>query len=448
MITFAGPAEVRGFYQKVREILQFVLVIIFVILPWLKWNNQPILLLDIFNRHFIIFGFNFYSHEAPLLFFFLILVLLSIFIITAVFGRLWCGWACPQTVFLHFVFNKIEKLIMGTYAKRQLSYRSTDSFTEQIKILAVYITFFLVSWVLAHSFVAYFMGAQQVTQYISDGPAQHIKAFTVLMLMTFVLYLNFTFFREKLCFFVCPYGRFQNALIDNNTLTVFYDQTRGEPRSKMREASLDSGDCIDCQRCVNVCPTKIDIRKGFQLECIACAKCIDACNEVMDKIKKPKYLIRYETGDQNKISFKRFRLLLYAILFASFLVAFVWSLTNRNAIDLMLTRSHEQPFITRIESENKILQNQFQLHLKNQKNIKTKVKIYLAEKNVNEGFVFLSPAVNLELDPEQDIKVPAFIEINESFAAQLIQKQSAEVEVILETENDKISRKIQFVRSN
>lgn len=444
MYSFSGPAEVRGSLQRFRDLLQPVLILIFLLAPWIRINNQPMILLDVFNRHFVFFGFTFFSHDAPLLFFLLIIVILTIFIVTALFGRLWCGWSCPQTVFIHTLFNKVEKLILGNYSRRYVFFKSEDSLMKKIRILFLLTVFWVLCWVISHSFVAYFLGAKLVTRYIVDGPTAHLESFVILTAITGVLFFNFAFFREKFCFLVCPYGRFQNALIDTNSLVVFYDTLRGEPRGKISAAPevTEKGDCIDCNRCVSVCPTKIDIRNGFQLECIACGKCIDACNEVMSKVKRQPYLIRYETGNQKKITLKRFRLLLYAVLLAVFIFGFVWTLEHRNEIEFNMARAHENPFSTRIEGENKIIVNQIQLHVKNQTEAKLKMSLYLSEKNIKDGFRLSTPAAELELDSEQDAKIPAFIDIDEK----LFSTQNNTIELILKADGQVMSRTIQFIR--
>lgn len=441
MYSFAGPAEVKGKYEKIRDLLQPVLIAIFLLAPWIKINDKPLLLLDFFNRHFVFLGHSFFSHDAPLLFFLVILLILVIFLITAIFGRLWCGWSCPQTVFLHSVYNKIEKLIMGSYAKRRVLYRSGDSFSKVLKVIILYGVFILTSWILAHSLVAYFLGADVVTSYINEGPGSHLQAFIVLMVMTGVLFFNFTFFRENLCLYICPYGRFQNALIDRNTLVIFYDRIRGEPRGKLAPNLQESGDCVDCNRCVNVCPVKIDIRNGFQQECIACGKCIDACNEVMHKIKRQPFLIRYETGNQKKISLKRFRLALYAGLVIIFLGALVWSIANRSSIDFTISRSNSTPFSVRQENGKKIIQNQLQIHLKNQMASFTDVSVELSEQSIQDGFRLLTSLKQLQMSAEQDLKAPAFIEINESD----IKFKKYKVEIQVNTVNGKILRSIDFI---
>ncbi|MEK6627314.1 MAG: cytochrome c oxidase accessory protein CcoG [Bdellovibrionota bacterium] len=441
MYSFAGPAEVSGKYQKIRNFIQPALIIIFLVLPWLKMNEQPVLLLDFFNRHFVFFGRSFFSHDAPLLFFLVILLVLSIFTLTAIFGRLWCGWSCPQTVFLHALYNKVEKFIMGTYAKRKVFYKEEVNLLKTFKIILLYTVFFSISWVLAHSFVAYFLGAETVTKYIFEGPTDHLKPFAVLMIMTAVLFLNFTYMREKFCYLICPYGRFQNALIDRNTLIVLYDKLRGEPRGKTSIQNIDKGDCVDCSRCVTVCPVNIDIRNGFQQECIACGKCIDACNAVMKKLNNQPYLIRFETGDQKKITLKRFRLVLYAGLILIFSSALVWTIVNRGNIDLTITRASGAPFSARLNEGHKIFQNQFLIHMKNQTAKSIDVNIELSEQNIKDGYVLLSAINKMQLNPEQDLKTPVFIEIEKS----KFSSSQHTLEIILQSSESIVQRKIDFI---
>jgi cytochrome c oxidase accessory protein FixG len=442
MSTVTGPAEVKGSYQKIRDLLQPVLIIIFLAAPWIHFRGEPLILLDFLHRHFVFFGSTFYSHETPLLFFFVILLILAIFTVTALFGRLWCGWTCPHTVFLGAVFNRIERWILGTYSQRMLFYKGEDSVLKKFKILFLYFVFLAVCWIMSHSFVAYFVGASTITQYIVEGPSSNMTAFSICIALSLVLFFHFTFFREKLCMYICPYGRFQNALIDGNSLVVNYDNVRGEPRGKINLKNNDKGDCVDCNRCVNVCPAKIDIRNGFQFECISCGQCVDACNAVMKKINKPEGLIRYETGDQKPIAFTRFRVILYTGLMVLFAIGLGWSLAMRSGLDFNLSRSHERPFGSRVDGISKILQNQIFLHVKNQTQKPVNVTLSLGGVNLAQGFQLLTPAAHLQLEAGQDLKTTAFIEIEDS----KFNGNQNEVNIILQSDNETIQRNLKFIR--
>jgi cytochrome c oxidase accessory protein FixG len=444
MVSFAGPAEVNGFYQRIRNLLQPLLIILFLATPWIQIHGEPMLLIDVVHRHFVFFGAPFYSHEAPLLFFLVILIVLSIFLVTALYGRLWCGWMCPQTVFLSGLFNRLEKWILGSYTKRTLFYREDDSFQKKIKIISIYGIFLLICWILSHSFMAYFVGASVITQFILDGPAAHMSLFVVCIVITLGLFFNFAFFREKLCVYICPYGRFQNALIDENSLIVFYDQLRGEPRGKFSNVESEKGDCVDCHRCVNVCPAKIDIRNGFQLECISCAQCIDACDAVMKKMNRPERLIRYETGNQKPIALSRFRLALYGLLIVLFSTGFAYSLHERSDIDFNLSRSHINPFGVRWDNGRKILQNQLHIHIKNHKQRPLKIDLDLSQKNQADGFHISSPAMHVQLDAGQDLKTTAFVEI----PAEQFMFDNNDLEIILHMPENKIQRQLKFIRQD
>lgn len=408
----SAAAEVSGRLQQLRNKLHPVLIAVFIFLPWLRIGGQPVLLFNFFERRFIILGAVFHSHDAPLLFYLLILAILSIFLVTALFGRIWCGWSCPQTVFIQGLFDKIERIFLGPYAKRRVFLNAADSPQKTLRLAGLYATFFLVCWLLSHSLAAYILGSDAVLKYIAEGPAAHFNSFSALFILTFFLFYNFAFLRERMCSQICPYGRFQNALIDNHSLVVQYNSIAGEPRGKLSES--DRGNCIDCRRCVTVCPVKIDIREGFQFDCIACGKCVDACNDIMKKTSQPENLISYEAGSGRQVDFFRFRVILYAALILIFAIAFTISINSRTAVDFGVSRASVSPFALRLEAKNKIIQNQLRLHFKNMTDKILEMDVVIAPEDVTAGFRFLTPAAHILLTPGEDIHVPAFIEINET----------------------------------
>lgn len=284
------PTEVKGFWNRKREKLQFFLILFFLAIPWIKISGKPLLLLDIFERKFSIFGVLFRAHDVPLFFLFLISFILVFGFLTALFGRVWCGWACPQTVFIEAVFRRIERWVEGVAIERRQKEKQPFTFELFLEKALKWFLFLLVSLVITHSFLAIFVGTEQLRQMIAQGPIASPQAFLFIVLSTAVILFDFGWFREQFCIVMCPYGRIQSVFQDTKTKTVAYDYKRD--------------DCVKCLRCVQVCPTSIDIRNGSsQLECIACTACIDACDDVMARLKKPLGLIRY--ASVNEINEKR-----------------------------------------------------------------------------------------------------------------------------------------------
>jgi cytochrome c oxidase accessory protein FixG len=289
------PAEVRGLWRNRRQIVHSILLVIFLGLPWLEIDGRQALLLDVGNRQFEIFGLSLRAHNAPLLVFILAIAGFGLFLVTAIWGRVWCGWACPQTVFIEMVFRRIEKWIEGPAGERRSLQQKPWTASKIAKKSFKWIVFTGVSLVLTHSFLAYFVGTEKLSEMIQHSPKENWTSFLFIAFSTGIILFDFGWFREQFCMIACPYGRFQSVLMDSKSMIVGYDEKRGEPRRGLVTQGQTQGDCVNCYRCVQVCPTGIDIRRGVQLECIACTACVDACDEVMAKTGKSSGLIRYTT---------------------------------------------------------------------------------------------------------------------------------------------------------
>lgn len=361
------PAEVRGFFRKYRNWTQFVLLVIFLAMPWIYIGGRQSILLDIPDRRFILFGVVFKAHETPLLFFLLAISTLGLALVTAVWGRVWCGWACPQTVFIDAVYRRIEKWTEGNYIERRKLRTAPMSFTKFRKKTLKWILFFLVSSLIAHSFMAYFTGSRELIEMMEGSPAQNWSYFLIVSFFTAVTLFDFAWFREQFCVIMCPYGRIQSVLLEPSSLAVVYDTHRGEPRKGRTAPTEKAGDCVACNRCVQVCPTGIDIRNGLQMECIACTACIDACDEIMEKVKKPKGLISYRTLDESPFRFFKLKTAAYSVLILLAFFGLVYNLSTRAPVNIAWLRAIDAPYsITEKPDGRKVVLNHFRLHLTNQ----------------------------------------------------------------------------------
>jgi len=362
--VYLYTAEVRGRFRTFRNYFYDALLIFFLALPWVKINGSPLLLLNIVKRQFCIFGLHFWADEAPMLIFVFGGAFLGIAFITAVFGRLWCGWACPQTVFIDRVYRRIETWIEGSSAQRRRLDQAPFSMEKLIKKTLKYAAFFLASLVIANSFLAYFVGIDAVKVMITQSPFEHPSAFFVVALATAITLFDFGWFREQFCVIACPYGRLQSVMIDSKSMIVAYDQRRGEPRKKDRHDTQATGDCINCYRCVQVCPTGIDIRRGLQMECIMCTGCIDACNEVMVKLHKAPNLISYTTEETLQGKPRKWfkpRLAIYAGLITLFIVGLCVTLSLRKPLRVFTIRGRSAYQVT----QDYHVVNHFKLHVYN-----------------------------------------------------------------------------------
>ncbi|WP_373781642.1 cytochrome c oxidase accessory protein CcoG [Kaistella sp.] len=296
------PKKPAGKYTNYRTLVAVVLLALFFGLPFVKINGNPFLLLNILDRQFFILGQPFFPQDFFILALGAITSIVFIILFTVVFGRIFCGWICPQTIFLEMIFRKVDYLIEGDRNKQMKLDRQEWDAEKIWKRSLKYFVFVVISLIITHFMYMYIVGYQQVFNIMKQGPFENFSSFMVMIIFTAAFYFTFAWFREQVCTLVCPYGRLQGVLIDKQTINVYYDFKRGENRSKWRKgedrAAEGKGDCIDCNQCVVVCPTGIDIRDGQQLECVNCTACIDACDEVMVKVGLPKGLIRYATEDE------------------------------------------------------------------------------------------------------------------------------------------------------
>ena len=304
------PRKPRGQFYQARTWLSWVLLGIMFVGPFVRVNGNPLLLLNFIERRFVILGQIFWPQDMIISAVTLLIFFMGIFVFTAAFGRLWCGWTCPQTVLMEMVFRKIEYLIEGDAPAQRIMAKAPWTAWKITKKAAKHLIFFGLSFIIGNTLLAYLIGTEQLFKIVSDNPAKHLHGLAFMVLFTIVFYAIFARFREQACTFICPYGRLQSTLLDENSIVVAYDYKRGETRGVLRRSqsanerhSVGLGDCIDCRQCVAVCPTGIDIRNGTQMECVHCTACIDACDAVMEKIGKPRGLIRYGSlnGIQNRV---------------------------------------------------------------------------------------------------------------------------------------------------
>jgi len=379
------PADVSGRFTRARAAAALVLIAIYLLLPWIKVGGYPAVFLDVAERRFHFFGWTLAAQDLWLTFFLITGLGFSLFFVTALLGRVWCGWACPQTVFLDHVYRKIERWIEGDAVARRALDAAPWTTAKIGQRVAKHAAYLVVSGAIAHLFLAYFVSIPALWRMMRAAPVEHWSAFAFMAVFTGGLYFNFAWFREQLCIVICPYGRLQSVLIDDDSLVIGYDAQRGEPRGKMHretcgagspnpaatgtaaygDAALQKlGDCIACNRCVQVCPTGIDIRQGLQIECIGCAACIDACDEVMLRLHRPRGLVRYDSlrGLAGRTTrWFRPRVALYGVLLAVGAAVALWALSTVKPANFSVTRMTGMPYVVTPDA----IRNQFFVRLVN-----------------------------------------------------------------------------------
>ena len=348
------PKPAHGTWWERRRVVAYVLMCVFIALPHLRVHGAPTVLLDLPRREFTLFGTTFMPTDTLLLMLLLASGVIAIFLFSALFGRVWCGWACPQTVYLEWVFRPLERLIEGGRSGSLALDRTLPWLRPWLhpRRLLKYAVYLAIALLLAHTFLAYFVGVSALERWVRLSPYEHPVPFVVMAVTTGLIFHDFAFFREQTCIIACPYGRWQSALLDRQSLVVAYDFNRGEPRGLHAghggaDRVAGAGDCIACNACVTTCPTGIDIRHGLQMECVHCTQCMDACDAIMAQVGKPAGLIRYTSGDALAGVARhmlRPRVVLYPLAFALTFGGFLYTLETKARADVTLLRGTGVPF--------------------------------------------------------------------------------------------------------
>ncbi|MES2726329.1 MAG: cytochrome c oxidase accessory protein CcoG [Bacteroidota bacterium] len=339
------PRKPKGGLYLYRTLFAWFLYALFFVSPFIKMHGHPMLLFNILERKFIIFGMPFWPQDLNLFALLMLTFILFIIVFTVLFGRVWCGWACPQTIFMEMLFRKVEYLIEGDFNQQKKLAAQTWTTNKIVRKTAKHVVFYLLSFLIANTFLSYIIGIDEMKLLIIEGPIAHLGKLISLLIFSTVFYFVFAFLREIVCVIICPYGRLQGLMLDQHSIVVAYNYLRGEPRGKSIKKQVDTtlkGDCIDCKLCVQVCPTGIDIRNGTQLECINCTACIDACDEVMVKINKPKRLIGFNSKngiDKNETFKFTLRNVGYSSVLLVLFGLLIYLVASRKEIETTLNRT-------------------------------------------------------------------------------------------------------------
>jgi cytochrome c oxidase accessory protein FixG len=411
------PADVRGRWTRARRHVYGGLIVLWALLPWIPIGGHPAVFIDVDRRQFFLFGATFNAQDIWLLFFAVTGFGFGLVYLTTLLGRVWCGWACPQTVFVEAIFRPIERLVNGPRNVAMKRANRSFDLDRVWRVALTHILYALAALFVAHIFIAYFVSLPKLFAMVRAKPAAHPEVFVWMLAATSLFYVAFGIFREQFCVVLCPYGRLQSVLLDDDTLVIGYDERRGEPRGKAKAkttttaaATEQKGDCVDCNRCVVVCPTGIDIREGLQLDCIACTACIDACDDVMVRLERPRGLVRYDSlrglrGEQRRIL--RPRVWIYTALLVIGIVVATLAVRKHEPFEANILRLPGTPY-TR---ENGKLRNGFEIHIVNKT---SKPARFLVTPEPLEGLEVIAPMSTVEIEPLGNRRVPFFVTMDES----------------------------------
>ena len=350
----------KGKWYTRRTIFSWFVLLFFLVVPFIRVNGNPFILLDISSRNFILFGAIFWAQDTFILALLMLSFILFIILFTVTYGRLWCGWACPQTIFLEMVFRKIEYLVEGDFRKRLKLDKGPWTFEKIWKKLLKHSIFILISLMMTNTFLMWFIGSEKWLILIAEPISENFSGFVVMLIVSGFFYWVYSYFREQICTMVCPYGRMQGVLLDSKSIVVSYDYKRGEPRG-----AKTKGDCIDCGQCIFVCPIGIDIRNGTQLECINCTACIDQCNTVMKRTAKDPGLIRFDSDTGIKEGHKTIwnsRNRAYTVVLILLFSFFIYTLLSRPVIETTILRT---PGLLYQENTDNIISNLYNIKIVN-----------------------------------------------------------------------------------
>jgi len=383
------PKKPKGYFYNLRSYLSWVYLTVFFALPFIKFHGAPLFMLNVIDRIYIIFGVRFWPQDFFIFVLGMLIFVVFIILFTVIFGRVFCGWVCPQTIFMEMVFRKIEYWLEGD-RKAQMALRSQPWTSKSLtrRILKI-ILFLAVSFAIANTFLMYIIGSDAVWNIATEPVSQHVGGFLAIVIFSLVFFFVYYWFREQVCLIVCPYGRMQGVMLDKNSIAVTYDHVRGEPRTKHIKKTADQprGDCVDCLECIRVCPTGIDIRNGLQLECVNCTACMDACDTVMEKTHREKGLIRYASENsvltKTKLKLNK-RIVAYSLVLLALVSVEAFLLITRSELEVNSVRTRNTLFT--VEPDGKI-GNLYNIKLINKTSDEMNIEFKIEGKNASFDWI-------------------------------------------------------------